>query len=146
MDFPWITLNALADQRALEELLKRGQGDLKVKFPLPLRWFGQLDALSNFRLQDTFGLSTSGAGEVGRYYSVESITYDLLEGKLDIIAADMQWLLRQYCVAGDEDALATNWSSAGEADRMYCYACNELSGDFADGELGKILVDESLLG
>lgn len=143
--FPWTDSATLVDQRILEELLKRGYGDQKISFPVPIYFIDELDVFTNFRFQDPFGLSSTGAGEVGRYYYVESLSYDFQNNKIDVVAIDLQWLLRQYCIAGDETVLASNWATAGEADRMYCYAGDEVTGKFPDGEMAKELADETAL-
>lgn len=143
-DYPWTDSQTLIDQRVLEELQKRGWGDPKLHFSIPINWIDEFDVFDNLRFQDPFGLSATGAGEQGRYYYIESITYDFFGQKLDIVAVDLQFLLSQYCIKGSESVLASNWNVAGEADRMFLYGCDEATGKFADGELGKVLVSENL--
>ncbi len=46
---------------------------------------------------------------------------------------------------GDENSLATNWSAASEADKLYGYLCDETTSKFANSETGKIMIDEKLL-
>ena len=145
-DFPWTPSAALVDNRINEELLKFGYGDKKLTLVLPLRWIDDLDIFTNFRFQDPFAISADGSGESGRYYYIESLDPDPLNNRITIRAIDLQWLLRQYCVLGDEGALASNWSAAPDADRMFCYACDEADGLFDDDESGKVLIDENLLG
>lgn len=53
-DLPWTDLELLVKQRVLEELLKRGYGDQKVKLVLPIFWFEELDVFENFIFQDPF--------------------------------------------------------------------------------------------
>lgn len=144
-DYPHTTSQTLVDQLALEMLIKRGWGDPTLEFSVPISWIDELDILSSFRFQNPFGLSLTGAGEQARYYYIISLSYDFLGEKIDIIAIDLQFLLTAYFVKGDEDVLASNWSSAGQADRMFAYKCDEATGKFDDGELGKILVDENIL-
>lgn len=144
-DYPWTDSTTLIDQLALEALMKRGWGDPKLEFSIPISWIDDFDILSNFRYQNPFGLSLTGAGEQARYYYIESITYDFIGQKMDIVAVDLQFLLTAYFILGDENLLAANWATAGEPDRMFGYLCDEATGEFADGELGKILVDENIL-
>jgi hypothetical protein len=144
-DYPWTDSQALVDQLALEMLAKRGWGDPVLLISLPISWIDEFDILSNFRFQNPFGLSTTGGGEQARYYYIISEAYDFLGEKIDIIAVDLQFLLTAYFVKGDENLLASNWATAGQADRMFAYKCDETTGKFDDGELGKILVDENLL-
>lgn len=144
-DYPWTDSKPLIDQRLQEELQQRGWGDLKLHLSVPINWIDDFDVFDNFRFQDPFGLSSTGAGEQGRYYYIESITYDFIGQKLDIVGIDLQFLLMAYCIKGDENVLAANWNVAGEADRMFLYLCDETTGKFDDGELGKILVDENIL-
>ncbi len=144
--FPWTTSESMVNQRTLEELMKRSYGDPKVEFSIKMKEFiDDLDIFKNYRLQDPWGLSKTGAGEKGRYYYVESLTYDNQGEKIDVIGIDMQWLLRQYFVLGDENELADNWNIATEEDKMFGYLCDEVTDEFADGDPGKQLCDENLL-
>lgn len=144
-EFPWTDSQSMVQQRLLDELFKFGYGDQKLEFEIPLSWINDIDIFTNFRFQDPYGLSRTGAGETGRYYYVESIDYDFQAQKMKITAIDLQWLLRQYFILGDEDDLAVNWSTANESERMFGYLCDEYEDKFADGEPGKKLVDENIL-
>lgn len=144
VDFPWTTSAAWAAKRAEEELLKNGYGQPEITFELAFPWIDYLDILTNFRLQDPFGVSLTGAGEIGRYCYVSSITVDFDQMKLGITAADLSWILRQYLILGDEAALAANWSAATDEMRIFAYLANEITGRFADGEPGKKLCSENL--
>jgi hypothetical protein len=137
-DLPWTDSELLVKQRVLEELLKRGYGDQKVKIVLPIFWFEELDVFENFIFQDPFGLDAAGGGEKGRYYYVESMSFDFEGGVIEIVAIDLQWLLRQYFILGPT-TIAPNWATASESDRMYGYLCNPLTNQFNDGEPGKKL-------
>jgi hypothetical protein len=70
------------------------------------------------------------------------LTYGLLSGRMLINGIDLQWALRQACILGDDNLQADNWSDASEYDRTFCYLCDELTGMFADGEPGKVLMSE----
>lgn len=144
-DYPWTDSQVLVDWIAKEALLKRGWGYPKLEFSIPINWIDEFDIFSNFRFQDPFGLSLTGTGERARHYYIESITADFMGQKLDIVAVDFTFLLSQYSVKGDETVLAANWATAPPADRMYLYACDETTGLFADGELGKVKIDENIL-
>jgi len=144
--FPWITLESMLDQLMQDYLLKYGYGDQKLTFPVGIHYIDELEIFGNFRFQDLFGLDKLGVGQPGRYYYIERMSTDLLGGAITITAIDFQWLLRQYFILGDEGALAATWAAASDTDRMYGYLCNEVTGKFADGEPGKILVDENVLG
>lgn len=141
-DFAWTDSVTLVEKRVLEELFKRGQGELKVAFSIPMNWVDEFDIFSNFRLQDEFGLDALGEGEYGRYYYVESLTYDFLNQRIDVVAVDLQFLLRQCIILGDCRKIPLNWVDATEAERMYGYLCACESGEggiFPDGELCKVL-------
>lgn len=145
--FPWTTSESMVSQRMTEELLKRGFGDPKVEFPVSMKKFvDTLDIFSNFRLQDPWGLSKTGEGERGRYYYVESLSYDPQNEKIDVVGIDMQWLLRQYFIFGDRNALPHLWANSEEADRMFGYFCNRETGLFADLEPGKFWADRKTIG
>ena len=144
-NFPWMISESFIDSMVQHKLLKFGYGDKKLSFKLPIDWLERLDIFDNFRYQDPYGLSTTGAGETGRYYYIESLNYNLLGNEIDVVAIDLQWLLRQYLIMGDENSLATNWSAASEADKLYGYLCDETTSKFANSETGKIMIDEKLL-
>jgi hypothetical protein len=144
VDFPWTTSSAWAAKRAEEELLKNGYGQPEITFEVAFPWIDYLDILTDFRLQDPFGVSLTGSGEIGRYCYVSSITVDFDQMKLGITAADLSWILRQYLILGDEAALAANWSGATDEMRIYAYLADEITGRFADGEPGKKLCSENL--
>jgi hypothetical protein len=145
MDFKWTTSAAWAAKRAEEELLKWGYGQPKITFELPLAWIDDIDVLTNFRLQDPFGLSRIGAGEIGRYCYVTSFSADLLGAKIGIEAGDLSWILRQYLFLGDENDLPANWTNATDEERIFAYLCDEVTGRFADGEPGKKMADENMI-
>ncbi|MCK4759024.1 MAG: hypothetical protein KAT69_03200 [Candidatus Aminicenantes bacterium] len=143
--FPNLISETLVEQLITEGLLKYSLGDPKIEFSVPIHWFDELEIFHNIRIQDPFGMSTTGAGEKGRYYYIETLSYDFMADKIDVVAVDLQYILRRYFILGDEGAQALNWSSAGESDRMYGYLCDEDTDRFADGEPGKALVDEGIL-
>ncbi len=96
-NFAWTDSEMLVISRIAEELLKRGRGDFKISFSLPMNWITAFDLLTNFRLQQPFGLDGTNnppdeRGEVGRYYYIESIGYDFMNQKLSIIGRDLEYL------------------------------------------------------
>lgn len=149
--YPFIISASLINDLITEALLQYGEGNPKIKFPVPLHFFDELDTFYNFRLQDLMGLSSTGAGELGRFYYIESLDYDFMGDKINVVAIDLQYVLRRYFVLGDEGVIASNWSSASESDKMFGYLCDETAGPdsdqflFADGATGKALVNEGLL-
>jgi hypothetical protein len=112
---------------------------------VPIAWIDDLDVLTNFRLQDPIGVSLIGAGEHGRYCYVSGLTMDVSGMKLDLVAKDLNWLLRQYMIYGDENALPANWANATNEERIWAYYCNEVTERFSDGEIGKKYVDENMV-
>jgi hypothetical protein len=145
IDFRWTTSSAWAAMRAEEELQKWGYGQPEINFEVASPWIEELDVLTNFRLQDPFGASKTGAGEVGRYCYVAGMNADLLAGRIGIRAVDLNWLIRQYLILGDELSLPDAWINTTEEQRIYAYLCDEVTGRFSDGENGKKLVDENLI-
>lgn len=143
-NFPWTLSTTWGAVRANEELLKYRYGLMGITFSLPIDWIDRIDLLTDFRLQDPFGLDPLGEGEYGRYCYVKSIGIDYQGNKLDIIAADLGWLLYPYFIAGDINKLASNWSTASPEDRVYAYACDYYTGKFSDGEPGKVASDINL--
>jgi len=128
-DMPWTDSEILIAERVLEEILKRGKGDYKVSFTLPINWIKAFDILTNLRLQEPFGLDGStnppeDRGEYGRYYYIESISYDFMNQKMSIVAVDLQFLLRQIMIVAHCGDVEEKWENAGESDRMYAYVGN----------------------
>lgn len=142
--FPWTMDEGLVDMRTEEELLKHGFGDLRLKLTVSIEHLDELEVLQNFAFQDPFALNLLGAGEPAKLYYAERLTIDLMAGTIGIEGIDMQWILRQYFILGDELAIAENWSTATEANKIYGYLCDEVTWEFADGEPGKIMMDENL--
>ena len=142
-EFHWITTESFVEQRQAEELAKRGEGDRKIVFEVPLYWITVFDVFSDFRLQDPYEIgATLLVWAKDRYYFIESISYNFDGERLDITAIDLQWLMSQYIIVYDEDLLADNWDSAPAEDKKYFYACDEVTGKFENGESGKIASSE----
>lgn len=125
-EMPWTDSATLIEERIEEELLKRGQGDLKVEFSIPINWIDEFDVFMNLRLQEPFGLDASTddpetRGEAGHYYYIESMTYDFMNQKINIVAVDLQWLLRQIMVVAHCGDVPEKWEDASESDKMYAY-------------------------
>lgn len=140
-DFPWITSDTLADSRLGEELLKRGYGDRAISILVPINWIGELDIFDNFRLQDPYAPDALGIGDYGRYYYVESITYDFMQDRLTIKAIDLQFIVRQCVLLGDCATLPDTWEAASEEQRLYGFLghCDGIDCAFSDGEPCKVL-------
>lgn len=130
-DFAWTDSATLIAERINEELMKRGQGDLKVEFSLPINWIDVFDIMTNFRLQEPFGLDGRNIppverGEKGRYYYIESLTYDWMNQKINVVAVDLQFILRQIMIVADcaevvAGTMSETWAGASESDRMFAY-------------------------
>jgi hypothetical protein len=75
-----------------------------------------------------------------------SLTYNWQEKTIDVEGADLQWLLQQYFIFGDEDAMPELWTDARPTSYViYGYLCDEDTFQFSDGTAGKILIDENLV-
>lgn len=144
--FPCVTAESLVQQRVLEDLLKIAYGDKRIKIDIPMTYIADIEIFDNIRVQDPYGLSWTKSGEIGRYYYVLNLTYDWLGRKIGIEAADLQWLLQQYFIFGDEDAMPELWTDARPTSySIYGYLCDEDTFQFSDGTAGKILIDENLV-
>jgi len=132
--FAWTDSEVLVQNRITEEILKRNLGDFKVVFSIPINWIDEFDIFTTFRLQEPFGLDGSAEvprerGEVGRYYYIESMTYDFMNQKISIVAIDLQFLVRQAMVVAPctditEGTMSEDWENASDLDRMYAYVGN----------------------
>lgn len=143
LDMKWTTSEALVDKQIFNTLYKRGKGYKRIKIKLPMSFIEYLDIYESFRLQDPYGVSLDGSGDYGRYLYVEKINYDWLGNAMDLETLDLTYILRRYLVLGDEEKLPSNWNATTEESKAFAYLCNETTGKFADGEEGKILVDEN---
>lgn len=143
--FPWITSDISADGDALglaahrmsEELMKHAFGYKKIHIKVPIQMIDDLDIFTNFRYQDPFGLSWTKEGEKGRYYYISSLTYDFQSRSIDIVGIDLQYLLGQYLIIGDCDALPNDWTLGSEHDRIYAAVSDCTTGRFSNGDPGK---------
>lgn len=143
LEMKWTTNEVLVDKQIFNILYKRGKGYKRIKIKLPLTFVDYLDIYNSFRLQDPYGISLDGSGDYGRYLYVESIDYGWIESTMEVTALDLSYIMRRYLVLGDEDSLPSNWSLTTEESKAFAYLCDEVTGLFADGEEGKILVDEN---
>jgi hypothetical protein len=142
--FPWTTSQDLVSQRVAEDLVKLSEGDKRVKFTCDISHIEELDIFSNFRLQDPYGLSETGIGEVGRYYYVASVTYNFENASMDVEAVDLQYLVGQCFILGNEDDLPDLWADATYYQRYWGYLCDEVTEAFSDDYTGKRMCDENL--
>ncbi len=144
-DMAWTNSEVLIANRITEELLKRGQGDFKVDFSISMNWITAFDILTNLRLQEPFGIDgrtipPEDRGEAGRYYYIESLTYDWMNQKLLVVAVDLQFLLRQIMIVAHCGDVAETWADASETDKMYAYVGNCEADSFeSDGSPLKIV-------
>ena len=144
-DMAWTNSEVLIANRITEELLKRGQGDFKVNFSISMNWITAFDILTNLRLQEPFGIDgrtipPEDRGEAGRYYYIESLTYDWMNQKLLVVAVDLQFLLRQIMIVAHCGDVAETWADASETDKMYAYVGNCEADSFeSDGSPLKIV-------
>jgi len=128
-DMPWTDSEVLIAERITEEILKRGKGDFKVAFTIPINWIDEFDIFTNFRLQEPFGLDGRNIapelrGEVGRYYYIESLTYDWMNQKINVVAIDLQFIIRQCMIVAHCGDVPDKWENASETDRIYAYVGN----------------------
>ncbi len=126
---PWTDSELLIAERINEEFLKRGQGDFKVEFTMPINWIDEFDILTNFRLQEPFGIDGSNnpieeRGEVGRYYYIESLTYNFMTQKISIVAVDLQYILRQIMIVAHCGDIEEKWENASDSEKLYAYVGN----------------------
>lgn len=136
-DLPWTDSDVLVNRRVVEELLKRSYGEPKIEFTIPINWVDEFDIFTNLRYQDPFGVHPTGLGEYGRYYYVESLTYDFLRGTITVSAVDLQFILRQCMILSDcSDFPPANfdWPSASQEERMFAYIGDCGTESFSDGE------------
>ncbi len=133
-EMPWTDSIVLVTERINEEFIKRGQGDLRVHITIPMNWIDEFDIFSNFRLQDPFGLSADGSGEIGRYYYIESLTYDFMNQRIAIVGIDLQFILRQIMIVAHCGDVADSWATASEFEKLYAYVGSCATESFANGD------------
>lgn len=133
-DMAWTESAVLVEKRIAEELLKRGEGERKVSFTIPINWIDEFDIFTNFRLQDLYGLDAAGVGEYGRYWYVESLTYDFMNQKIHVTAIDLQYLLRQCMIIPHCGDVTDNWDGASDEERMYAYVGSCTDDELSEGD------------
>jgi len=133
-ELKWTTSEDVINTRISEELLKKGYGDRKAAFAISMNWVRDLNVLDNFQLQDLFAIDISGDGTSGYYYYIEQLSIDLVGGKIDVLAPDLQWLIRQCMIIGKSSELAEQWADASEWMRVFGYIADCTTGQFSDGE------------
>jgi len=139
-NFKWITDETFVEARATDELYRKGYGDQKINFSVPAKLLTDLELMDNIQLQDEFGISATGAGESGKYIYIESLAYEFSSDSIKITCDDLSYLLRRYFVLGDRAELADNWNVASDEDKTFAYLAVRATGEFANGEAGKILI------
>jgi len=143
-DLPWSASETLISRRITEELLKRNYGEPKVEFSIPIKWIDVFDIFSNLRLQEPFGLDLrdidpSLRGEYGRYYYIESMTYDFLNQKINVVAIDLQYLIGRCMLVSHCGDVPDDWMNATQVQRMYAYVGSCATESFEDGEPLKLV-------
>lgn len=144
-EFPWNSDTTYVNQRILEEALKYSYGYKKAEIRIPIDYIDDLDIFDNVRVQDPYAPSSDGAGDEGRYYYISAIDYEWENQSMRLELVDLTWLIQQYFIFGDEDAMPDEWTDAGDLYRLYGYLCNENNSRFSDLYPGKILIDENLV-
>ncbi len=139
LEFKWTDLESIVIGRIGEELLKKGHGYKKASFAISTNWLNDIDILDNFQLQDLFALDIDGEGDEGHYYYIESMGIDLVNCKIDILAPDLQWLVRQCMIIGKCSELAEQWPDASDWMRLYGYVAMCLNDKFSDDEPAKTI-------
>ena len=143
--YPFIVSSTFIDQLIADGLIQYSDGDPKLIFSVPMHFFDELDVFYNFRWQNLMGISAAGAGEAGRYYYIESLDYDFMGDRINVVAIDMEYIVKKYFILGDEGVIAGTYSAASDVERIFGYLCDEATWRFSNGDPGKALVDEGLL-
>lgn len=139
LDMSWTDSATLIERLTDEQFLKYSKGDPKVEFTIPINWVDILDIFTNFRLQQPFGLDGDESkppeerGEYGRYYYIESLSYDFMNQKISIVGIDLQYLIGQCMIVPHCESVSEDWAGASESDKMYAYVGDCTEGKFADG-------------
>lgn len=81
------------------------------------------------------------AGHVNKHFQLRETNYDLARFTNRVLLEDTSNYTGRACILGDGTTLAASWAVADSDDRQYCYLCDSGTGQFADGEPGKMLVD-----
>lgn len=137
--FPWTTSKSMAQRRLRDELLRISYGDKKISFPIAVQWIDQIQVFDNFRYQDEFGINITGEGRVGQYFYCEEKTLNFGNRQIDIIGADLEWLIRQCFILGERHAPRLLFPAASVTQRLYGFLCNRLTKRFSNGWPGKKL-------
>lgn len=133
-DYPWITGEDFLVERIAEDLGRLAYGRRTVTFSMPMDAIDDLDIFDNFKLQDPYGISASGAGNIGRYYYVTALDYDWMGHKITVEAEDLQWLVGQCFLIGHCDDIPELWASASDWQQMFGYIGSCDTDSMPDGQ------------
>jgi hypothetical protein len=87
----------------------------------------------------THAEGASASGWTSRPLRVLRHITDPTRYTVKLVAVDVERLYSGAFILGDETALAADWDDATEADKRYGYLCDETTGQFTNGNLGKRL-------
>ena len=108
------------------------------KYRLPLKTYQ--DNLTDL-IRITHFEGTGSAGYSNRLLQLREFNYDPNNFTNEALFEDIINYTGRACILGDDTVLAASWATADADDRQYCYLCDSGTGQFADGEPGKMLVD-----
>jgi hypothetical protein len=126
----------VAQDIAMRRLLYRKEPPVTVTIQTNLK--GLSTELGDvIKVSHTEGASATGWSE--RPLRVLRHVTDPSKYTVKLVAVDVERLYAGAFILGDETALAADWDDADDADRRYGYLCDEETGQFSNGNLGKRL-------
>ena len=120
-DYPWINSEDFLVERLAEDLGRMAYGHRTVSFEVSLDMVDDLEIFDNFQLQDPYGISASGVGDIGRYYYITGLNYDWVKHSIAVEAEDLQWLVGQCFLIGHCDDIPELEADASDWQQMFGY-------------------------
>lgn len=136
--FYWVRTTAVARDLASRRIIRFKDPIVFDTYRLPLRTFS--DDLADV-LEITHFEGLGAGGHVRRRFQLRAFDFDLDDFTNEMILEDASSFMGRACVLGDGAVLPAAWADASGVERDYCYMCDLATGEFSDGEPGKMLVD-----
>lgn len=136
--FYWTRTTAVARDIASRKIVRFKNPIVFDAYRLPLKTFS--DDLADV-LEITHFEGIGSSGYIQRRFQLRAVNFNLDDFTNEMLLEDASNFMGRACILGDGAVLPALWADATGAERNYCYMCDIATGQFSDGELGKMLVD-----
>lgn len=136
--FYWIRDSSVAHDIAARKVIRFKDPITFDYYPFPLKTFS--DNLTDIiEISHFEGLGASGYDR--RRFQIRETGYNLDLFINEMLLEDISSFIGRACILGDINVLPADWDNAVRAQRDYCYLCDIGTGEFTNGDPGKMLLD-----